>query len=79
MIQVCEKCIEDGEKLLEEMDGEARTAPLQFRAEMLAAVRGLRLGGRCWSGWGTKREGLGLGQGGGIGLVGGLENSDESR
>ena len=61
MIQVCEKCIEDGEKLLEEMDGEARTAPLQFRAEMLAAVRGLRLGGRCWSGWGTKKEGVGLG------------------
>jgi len=41
-LQVCEKCVEDGEKLLEEMDGEARTAPLQFRAEMLAAVRGLR-------------------------------------
>lgn len=41
-LQVCEKCVEDAEKLLEEMDGEARSAPLQFRAEMLAAVRALR-------------------------------------
>lgn len=40
--QVCAKCLEDGDKLLDEMDSEARTAPLQYRAEMLAAVRSCR-------------------------------------
>jgi len=40
--QVCEKCVEDGEKLVDEMETEARSAPLQFRAEMLASVRSYR-------------------------------------
>ena len=30
---------EEAARSLEEMDGEARAAPLQFRAEMLASVR----------------------------------------
>jgi len=40
--QVCEKCFESGENLLEEMESEARSAPLQYRAEMLASVRSYR-------------------------------------
>ena len=31
-VKVCEKCVEDGEKLVDEMETEARSAPLQFRS-----------------------------------------------
>ena len=31
IFKICEKSVEDGEKLLEEMDTEARSAPLQYR------------------------------------------------
>ena len=37
-MQVCSGLFEEAARSLEEMDGEARAAPLQFRAEMLASV-----------------------------------------
>eukprot|EP00088_Acartia_fossae_P034537 TRINITY_DN35440_c0_g1_i1.p1 TRINITY_DN35440_c0_g1~~TRINITY_DN35440_c0_g1_i1.p1 ORF type:complete len:227 (+),score=47.04 TRINITY_DN35440_c0_g1_i1:104-784(+) len=40
--QICEKSLEDGDKLIEEMDLEARSAPLQYRAQMIASVRALQ-------------------------------------
>lgn len=42
MVQVCSGNFEDAGKSLDEMEGEARSAPLQFRAEMLANVRKYR-------------------------------------
>jgi len=39
LVQVCSGLFEEAARSLEEMDGEARAAPLQFRAEMLASVR----------------------------------------
>ena len=36
---MCSGLFEEAARSLEEMDGEARAAPLQFRAEMLASVR----------------------------------------
>jgi len=41
-IQVCSGLMEEAGKALDEMEGEARAAPLQFRAEMLANVRKYR-------------------------------------
>ena len=35
IVQICEKSLEDGSKLLEEMDSEARSAPLQYRSAYL--------------------------------------------
>ena len=35
---MCSGLFEEAARSLEEMDGEARAAPLQFRAEMLASV-----------------------------------------
>ena len=40
--QVCSGLFEDAGKSLDEMDREAKSAPLQFRAEMLANVRKYR-------------------------------------
>jgi len=37
--QICLKSLEDGEKLMDEMETEARSAPLQYRAQMIATVR----------------------------------------
>lgn len=42
MVQVCSGMLDEAGKSLDEMEGEARTAPLQFRAEMLANVRKYR-------------------------------------
>merc|ERR1719508_266988 len=42
MIQVCSGMLDEANKSLDEMEGEARSAPLQFRAEMLANVRKYR-------------------------------------
>merc|ERR1712112_186502 len=39
MIQVCRSQLEEANKLADEMETEARSAPLQYRAEMLASVR----------------------------------------
>ena len=40
--KVCSGMLDEAGKSLDEMEGEARTAPLQFRAEMLANVRKYR-------------------------------------
>ena len=42
LIQVCSGLFEEANKSLDEMDREAKVAPLQFRAEMLANVRKVR-------------------------------------
>ena len=42
IFQVCSGLFEDANKSLDEMDREAKGAPLQFRAEMLANVRRMR-------------------------------------
>jgi len=39
IVQVCSSLLDEGGKVLDEMEAEARTAPLQFRAEMLSNVR----------------------------------------
>jgi len=39
MVEVCRSQLEEANKLTDEMETEARSAPLQYRAEMLASVR----------------------------------------
>jgi hypothetical protein len=39
VFQACLSWLEEGGSLLEEMEREARSAPLQYRAEMLASTR----------------------------------------
>ncbi len=39
VLQACLSWLEEGGSLLEEMEREARSAPLQYRAEMLASTR----------------------------------------
>jgi len=42
IVQVASGLLDEGGKVLDEMEGEARSAPLQFRAEMLGNVRQFR-------------------------------------